>query len=89
MRYLILVLVGLLIVACASPTASWRPLNGQDATGVERDWQRCQPTRSPWASVALVLFAPYSSGVAVGDTIATHRCMELAGYEWVGRSPRE
>ena len=90
MRVLILMLVGVLIVACAGPTASWRPLNGQDAGRIERDWATCQPYRSTGQEIMLVLLAPWA-GITPGiiEQRAIFLCMEGAGYEWVGRSPRE
>ena len=90
MRYLMLILVGVLIVGCAAPTADWRPLNGQDAIRTERDWAACQPYRSAGQQVMLVLLAPYT-GVSPGiiEQHAIFRCMEGSGYEWVGRSPRD
>lgn len=89
-RSLAWIVAGGLLVGCAAPTADWKPLWAQDGSQRGRDWQSCQPTYSPWTQVALVLLAPHTLGSAgVGETIATHRCMERAGYEWVGRSPRE
>ena len=90
MRCLILVLVGVLIVACAGPTADWRPLNGQDAGRIEREWAACQPYRSAGQEIMLVLLAPWAGvGPGIIEQHAIFRCMEQAGYEWVGRSPRE
>ena len=92
MRILILGLIGVLLVGCAAPTADWRPLNGQDATRIERDWAACQPYRSAGEKAAQITMAVLFPGAVGGGIIEQHaifQCMERAGYEWVGRSPRE
>lgn len=83
------ILAGGLLAGCAAPTADWKPLRAQDSAQRERDYASCVPDRR-WETFAwLVLFPAAGGSHAVGEMTATHRCMERAGYEWAGRSPRE
>ena len=91
MRYLMLILVGVLIVGCAAPAADWRPLNGQDEAVRTQDYGDClSQNRRHWGwdaaewTIWALMFPwggvpsdPYDAG-------GIHRCMGRAGYEWAG-----
>ena len=81
MRALALVLTAILLAGCAAPTASWRPLHGQDGAQRERDWTSCHPPVRWEAVVWILVVGPYPTPWDAGQEDARAQCMERAGYE--------
>ena len=84
------ILMGMLLVGCAAPTADWNPLRGQDGTQRKTDMTRCLSEHARhwgWDAadwVSLVLVGDGLRLVPSYDEAGIHQCMKGAGYEWAG-----
>ena len=74
------ILVGMLLVGCAAPTADWKALRAQDGAQRERDWQSCVPALDPLDMLGILFLSPYYRR-EVRHEEAIGQCMERAGYE--------